>query len=227
MVRHLLGVSRPWTRRVRVGGDADRASGAPRGRHAGPGAQLPEPTTKCRPVSSTRCSSARRPQHLLAERCSKRRRSVPNRPRSPSYLADKCGWNDGFERAVYQGQRPVGDLEELSKLVDSNTTQPELRARRWHAGAEGCAAGEDPQPRPREAEDRHAWVEHHAWKVERHRPLGRSTDLADPQVAAHAAQQIRIDGRYSGGAGVNRSIMERTAARAACIRSGPMPVVTS
>jgi hypothetical protein len=50
-------------------------------------------------------------------------------PKSPSfakYLADKCGWNDGFERAVYQGQRPVDDLKKLS-ACRLNTTQPEAR----------------------------------------------------------------------------------------------------
>jgi len=50
-------------------------------------------------------------------------------PKSPSfakYLADKCGWNAGLERAVYQGQRPVDDLKKLSACRLS-TTQPEAR----------------------------------------------------------------------------------------------------
>jgi hypothetical protein len=50
-------------------------------------------------------------------------------PKSPSFaklLADKCGWHDGFERAVYQGQRPVDDLKELS-ACRLRTTQPEAR----------------------------------------------------------------------------------------------------
>ena len=50
-------------------------------------------------------------------------------PKSPSFarlLADKCGWHDGFERAVYQGQRPVNDLKELS-ACRLRTTQPEAR----------------------------------------------------------------------------------------------------
>jgi hypothetical protein len=50
-------------------------------------------------------------------------------PKSPSfakYLADKCGWNDDFERAVYQGRRPVDDLKKLSACRLS-TTQPEAR----------------------------------------------------------------------------------------------------
>jgi hypothetical protein len=50
-------------------------------------------------------------------------------PKSPSfakYLADKCGWNEGFERAVYQGRRPVDDLKKLS-ACRLNTTQPEAR----------------------------------------------------------------------------------------------------
>lgn len=50
-------------------------------------------------------------------------------PKSPSFaklLADKCGWHDGLERAVYQGQRPVDDLKELS-ACRLRTTQPEAR----------------------------------------------------------------------------------------------------
>jgi hypothetical protein len=50
-------------------------------------------------------------------------------PKSPSFarfLADKCGWNDGLERAVYRGQRPVNDLKELSDCR-LRTTQPEAR----------------------------------------------------------------------------------------------------
>ena len=50
-------------------------------------------------------------------------------PRSPSFaklLADKCGWHDGLERAVYQGQRPVDDLKDLS-ACRLRTTQPEAR----------------------------------------------------------------------------------------------------
>jgi hypothetical protein len=50
-------------------------------------------------------------------------------PKSPSFaklLADKCGWNDGLERAVIHGQRPVDDLKELS-ACRLRTTQPEAR----------------------------------------------------------------------------------------------------
>lgn len=50
-------------------------------------------------------------------------------PKSLSFaklLADKCGWYDGLERAVYQGQRPVDDLKELS-ACKLRITQPEAR----------------------------------------------------------------------------------------------------
>ncbi|MGD0491801.1 MAG: hypothetical protein ABSC32_09655 [Steroidobacteraceae bacterium] len=50
-------------------------------------------------------------------------------PKSPSfakYLTEKCGWSAGFERAVYQGQRPVDDLQELT-ACRLRTTQPEAR----------------------------------------------------------------------------------------------------
>jgi hypothetical protein len=50
-------------------------------------------------------------------------------PKSPSFaklLADKCGWNDGLERAVLHGQRPVDDLKELT-ACRLRTTQPEAR----------------------------------------------------------------------------------------------------
>jgi hypothetical protein len=41
-------------------------------------------------------------------------------------LADKCGWSESFERAVYQGRRPVDDLKELT-ACRLRTTQPEAR----------------------------------------------------------------------------------------------------
>jgi hypothetical protein len=50
-------------------------------------------------------------------------------PKSPSFaklLKEKCGWSEGFERAVYQGQRPVDDLKELA-ACRLRTTQPEAR----------------------------------------------------------------------------------------------------
>lgn len=42
------------------------------------------------------------------------------------YLADKCGWQDGIERAVYKGERPVEDLKALSECR-LRVTQPEAR----------------------------------------------------------------------------------------------------
>jgi hypothetical protein len=50
----------------------------------------------------------------------------PKSPAFAKYLADKCGWNDGLERAVYKGERPVQDLEELDDCR-SRTTRPAAR----------------------------------------------------------------------------------------------------
>ena len=47
-------------------------------------------------------------------------------PAFARYLADKCGWNDGLERAVYKGERPVDDLKALSECR-SRMTRPEAR----------------------------------------------------------------------------------------------------
>jgi hypothetical protein len=50
-------------------------------------------------------------------------------PKSPSFarlLADKCGWNEDLEHAVYQGRRPVEDLKKLT-LCRLATTQPEAK----------------------------------------------------------------------------------------------------
>jgi hypothetical protein len=69
-------------------------------------------------------------------------------PKSPSfarYLADKCGWNDGFERAVYQGQRPVDDLKKLSACRLS-ATQPEARKALAQALKDGQPAKPAPSP---------------------------------------------------------------------------------
>jgi len=51
---------------------------------------------------------------------------TPKAPWFGKFLADKCGWSEGFERAVYQGQRPVDDLKELT-ACRLRTTQPEAR----------------------------------------------------------------------------------------------------
>ncbi len=42
------------------------------------------------------------------------------------FLAEKCGWNEGFERAIYQGRRPAEDLGTLT-ACRLRTTQPEAR----------------------------------------------------------------------------------------------------
>jgi hypothetical protein len=51
---------------------------------------------------------------------------TPKAPWFAKVLADKCGWSEGFERAVYQGQRPVEDLNTLT-TCRLRTTQPEAR----------------------------------------------------------------------------------------------------
>ena len=51
---------------------------------------------------------------------------TPKAPWFAKFLADKCGWSEGFERAVYQGKRPVDDLKTLT-ACRLRTTQPEAR----------------------------------------------------------------------------------------------------
>jgi hypothetical protein len=51
---------------------------------------------------------------------------TPKAPWFAKFLADKCGWSEGFERAVYQGKRPVDDLKALT-ACRLRTTQPEAR----------------------------------------------------------------------------------------------------
>jgi len=54
---------------------------------------------------------------------------TPKAPWFGKFLADKCGWSEGFERAVYQGQRPVDDLKELTAAGCARLNP--RRARRW------------------------------------------------------------------------------------------------
>jgi hypothetical protein len=74
-------------------------------------------------------------------------------PKSPAFaklLADKCGWNDGFERAVYHGERPVEDLKELS-TCRLRTTQPEARKALAQALKDAQPKTAAPVPAPRKS----------------------------------------------------------------------------
>jgi hypothetical protein len=93
-------------------------------------------------------------------------------PKSPSFaklLAEKCGWHEGLERAVYQGQRPVDDLKDLT-VCRQRTTQPEARK----ALAQAL----------KDAEPAKAAPAGKAQSVSRARPAGSRTtrsNSADPQ----------------------------------------------
>jgi hypothetical protein len=115
--------------------------------------------------------------------------------RSPAFrkfLAKNCGWDETLEPAVYRGERPVADLEKLA-ACRARVTRPEAD-KALAAALEGRPGA--PKPKPAAAPSKTS-IEHHARKVERHRPVRHVDDLADAKVPAHAAQKVGVEGGHA------------------------------
>jgi hypothetical protein len=111
-------------------------------------------------------------------------------PAFRKFLAKNCDWTESFERDVYQGQRPAEDLKKLT-ACRARVTQPE--AKKALAAALKDRSG---APKPGAAPSKTS-VEHHARKVERHRPVRHVHELANAKIPAHAAQKVSVDGGHA------------------------------